>query len=139
MGLWNVDGWGKRATRLAEQVIAAINARDFAALPELVTPDVRFIDSMCESVVGREQALVMLERLVAYDPALQIHTETVTVHGDSVLVTGRVSGSRDMVSRRTLWKLSVRGGLLAEWRSFSADNPRPIIRMLMGSGVATAA
>ena len=133
MFAWGTHIWGRKPARLVERVIAAINARDFATLATSVISDVRFIDSMGDGVAGQQAAFLLLQRMIACDPDLRIHVDEMTGHDDAVLVTGRISGSQKMSSQRTLWKIVLQDGLVAEWRSFSADNPLPVTRILMGS------
>lgn len=132
MFLWGSHVWIDRAKRSVERLAASINGRNVPAIKALVTPDIRFIDSMGDRVVGWPAASLMLERLVTHAPDLRLHLDEMTDHDNVVLVTGRVEGSRRLASGRTLWRVALRDGLVAEWRSFSADNPQPIIRRLMG-------
>lgn len=133
MGLWWDHTSTSRAKRVVEDVVAGINNRDFAALDGMITDDVSFTDSMGGCVTGRADAVLLLESLLAYDPGFHIRLEDVTPHNDLVLATGYTTGNRQETAERTLWRLRVRDGLLAEWRSYSADAPRPVVQMLMGA------
>lgn len=130
--LW--DHWrDNRAKRIAERSIAAFNDRDFDSLRTLLAPDYVLIDSMGETLAGRERVFMLLNRLFAWDPQFHIQVENMTTHKDTVLITGSTTGSHRLSSQRTLYRMVLRDGHIAEWRSYSADNPRPVTRMLMGS------
>ena len=121
------------ATRVVEAVVAGINDRDFTALGQIVADDVSYIDSMGGCVTGRANALLLLDRLIAYDPGFRIHLKEVTPHNNFVLAIGYTVGDRQETAERTLLRLLIEDGVMAEWRSYSADNPRPVVQMLMGS------
>lgn len=133
MGFWWDQTSTDKATQVVEKVVAGINNRDFAALDGLITDDVSFTDSMGGRVAGREDAMLLLKQLLAYDPGFEIRLDDVTPHNDMVLATGYTMGHRQQTAERTLWRLRIRDGLLAEWRSYSADAPRPVVQMLMGT------
>ena len=132
MGIWWRQSRNDEATHIVERIGAAFDARDFAALRLLFTKDACLVDSMCDKVAGRDAVLLLVERLIAYDPEFRLHVDEVTTHQGSILVTGYTTGARQCSAQRTLWKLSMRDGQVAEWRSFSADDPKPLVRLLMG-------
>lgn len=133
MVFWRDHSRTISATRVVEAVVAGINDRDFTALGKIVADDVSYIDSMGGCVTGRANALLLLERLIAYDPGFRIHLEEVTPHNNFVLATGYTVGDRQETAERTLLRLLIEDGVMAEWRSYSADNPRPVVQMLMGA------
>lgn len=138
MGIWRDLGWSDPVTRLVKRIVAAIAARDFPALRPLLTSDVALVDSMGEAVRGQDDVLRLLERLVGYDPEFQIHVEDVTAYEDYVLLTGSTTGAYHQAAQRTLWKLLLRDGRVAEWRSYSVETPQPFVRLLMGGQTKTA-
>jgi hypothetical protein len=121
------------ATRVVEAVVAGINSRDFTALGQIVADDVSYIDSMGGCVTGRANALLLLERLIAYDPGFRIHLEEVTPHQQLRSRYGLYGGRPARNGGADAVAAAHRGWLMAEWRSYSADNPRPVVQMLMGS------
>jgi hypothetical protein len=133
MGFWWDYTSTSQATRVVEGVIASINNRDFAALGSMVADNVSFMDSTGGYVTGRHDGMLLLKRLLAYDPAFKIHLDNVTPHNSFVLAAGYTTGARQDTAERTLFKLLIENGLLAEWRSYSADGPKPIVQMLMGA------
>lgn len=133
MGFWWDHTSTSQATRTVEDIVAGINNRDFAALEVLVADNVLFMDSTGGYVTGRQDGMLLLKRLLAYDPAFKIHLDNVTPHNSFVLAAGYTTGARQDTAERTLFKLLIEDGLLAEWRSYSADAPKPIVQMLMGA------
>lgn len=131
MGIWRDLGWSDPATRLVERIVAAVGARDFPALRPLLADDIALVDSMGEAVRGKDAVVLLLERLVAYDPEFQIHIEDMTLYEDYVLLTGSTTGTHHQSAQRTLWKLLLRDGRVAEWRSYSNERPQPFVKLLM--------
>lgn len=139
MGFWWDNSGTDQATQVVEDIVAGINNRDFAALEVLVADNVLFMDSTGGYVTGRQDGILLLKRLLAYDPDFRIHLDSVTPHNSFVLAAGYTTGARQDTAERTLFKLLIEDGLLAEWRSYSADAPKPIVQMLMGARAPAAA
>ena len=122
MGMWWGQGRDHHAKRVVEAVVAAFNGRDFAALHAHLLPGFTLIDSMGESVSGRDKVVPLLQKLVACDPQFQMHVEEITSYADHILLTGHTTGAHHLsAQQRTLWKILVRDSGVAEWRSYSAN------------------
>ena len=134
MGMWWSLGRDHYAKRVVESVVAAFNARDFAAMRQAVAPDFKLMDSMGVSVSGRDEVITLLLQLAAYDPQFRMHVEEITGYADYVLMSGHTTGSYQLSGQqRTLWKILLQDGLLVEWRSYSAESSQLFVRLLAGA------
>lgn len=132
MSLWWGQGRHHHARRVVEAVVAAFNARDFAALRSHLLPGFTLIDSMSDRITGRDEAVSLLQKLTSSDPQFTMHVKDITTYAEHILLTGHTTGSCGLSAQRTLWKILVRDGGIAEWRSYSADYSQPFIRTLTG-------
>ena len=97
----------------------AINARDLSALGALMTDDHRFIDSEAKPIEGRGATTNAWRGFFSAFPDYRNEFTTVCSRGDVVFVLGRSSCSLPALDGPAIWKASVRGGLIAEWRVYA--------------------
>lgn len=131
MGMWWSQGRADHAKSVVEAVVAAFNARDFTALRAHFSPDFTLIDGLGDTASGRDHVLTLLQRLVTSDPQFTMHVENIASYQDYMLLSGHTTGSHHLCAQRTLWKILVRDGKVAEWRSYSAATPQPFVKLLM--------
>lgn len=127
---------------IVQAFVAAINARDPAALARLMTPDHLFVDSVGTRIQGREE---IRRAWIAYFFMIPDYTMVVTqtfVKGTAVALFGSargtyVAGGTPTEANRweipAAWLAVVREGLVSEWRVY-ADNEQ--VRQIIASASA---
>ncbi|MGA8088926.1 MAG: nuclear transport factor 2 family protein [Terracidiphilus sp.] len=135
-----MESIGHSAESIAQAFLRAINRQDVDRLAELMAPAHRFIDSLGNTVEGRER---MREGWAAYFrmvPDYSVAIEEFYPADPVVLMLGIASGTltRDgKLNPENRWQtpIAIRAliedGLVAEWRVYADNDP---IRKLMASG-----
>lgn len=132
--------WGRsrREKALVEHFVAALNAHDFGALEAMMAEDFTYIDSWREGVSGRDTVMAALKPLIAGDPDFGITVDRFDWRDPHVLMTGQVN-SRQYGSRRAVWQVTVRDGLVSQYQAWAEGGPPPLSRMLAPGEVSDMA
>lgn len=135
-----MESIGHSAESIAQAFLRAINRQDVDRLAELMTPTHRFIDSLGNTVEGREkmrQAWAAYFRMV---PDYTVAIEEFYPGDPDVVMLGMASGTftRDgQLHPENHWqtpiaiRASIDEGLVAEWRVYADNEP---MRRLMAGG-----
>jgi ketosteroid isomerase-like protein len=121
----------RRMLRIVRDYIAALNARDFAAVERLVGADCRFIDSRGGWIRGRDDCLEASRRFFALPFEFHLHAEDVVVRADHVLIRGEMRSSHPGLARDSLWRARTEGEHLVEWQSFASGESLALAHLLM--------
>ena len=99
----------------------AINARDLAALADLMTDTHRFIDSAGGTVEGKPACVEAWRGFFdAFADYRNVFEDAAEVESGVVLVRGRSECSVQELDGPAEWRAVVRGGRVEEWRVSSA-------------------
>lgn len=95
----------------------AINRRDLVALAALMTPGHRFVDTSGAAIDGKDACVDAWRRFFAAFPDYRnVFDEVRAVADGRVEVLGRSECSVPELNGPALWQVSVRDGLIDEWR-----------------------
>jgi ketosteroid isomerase-like protein len=95
----------------------AINQRDVDSLAALMTPGHRFVDTSGAAIKGKDACIDAWRRFFAAFPDyLNFFDEVRGVANGRVEVLGRSECSVPELNGPALWQVSVRNGLIDEWR-----------------------
>jgi ketosteroid isomerase-like protein len=117
--------------------VEAINRRNSEALAALMTEDHAFVDGLGAKIEGRQQVKAAFEVYFRMVPDYTVSIEETFGAGSVVVMLGAAQGtySRDGNLRQddhwttpAAWRVSIRDGLVAEWRVFADNEP---IRQIM--------
>jgi uncharacterized protein (TIGR02246 family) len=109
-----------------------VNQRDADKLAELMTEDHVFIDSLGQSVRGREKMRAGWRSYYAFCPDYSVSHEEIFQSGDVVAVFGSASGTIAAQGKlppenkwRTpaAWLAVVEKGMVKEWRVYADNKP----------------
>ena len=116
----------------------AINGHDPDKLASLMTPDHAFIDSLGNSVRGREKMRAGWRAYFAMCPDYRISHEDIFHTGNIVAVFGSAGGtiSENKWQTPAAWRAVLRDGLIQEFRVY-ADN-KPVYDILAKSAKSAA-
>jgi ketosteroid isomerase-like protein len=105
--------------------LAAINARDAAALTTLMAPDFVFIDSLGTELRGAKTMTPAWRSYFAMCSDYWIRVRDVGPTADALLLAGEAGGPIDGISWRipAAWKIVIRDRHVAEWRVFADNKP----------------
>ncbi|PYS55422.1 MAG: hypothetical protein DMG13_04185 [Acidobacteria bacterium] len=118
-----------------------INQRDADKLAELMTEDHLFVDSLGQSVRGREKTRANWRGYYAFCPDYWVSHEETLQNGNRVAVFGAAGGTiaaNGQLPPENKWRISaawlavVEKGLVKEWRVY-ADN-KPVYDIMARSG-----
>jgi len=135
-----MESIGHSAETVAQAFLRAINRQDVDRLAELMAPNHRFIDSLGNTVEGRDK---MRQGWAAYFrmvPDFSLAIEEFYPDDPVVVMLGMSAGTftRDgSLNPENRWqtpiaiRASIEDGLLAEWRVYADNDP---IRKLMANG-----
>ncbi len=121
----------------AREFVHAINRQDIDALASLMTPDHTFIDSLGNTVAGRDRMRAGWTGYFGMVPDYSISIEESYGDGDVVVLLGVAQGtykSKDGLSQENRWhtpiavRARVEDGLVAEWHVYADNEP---LRALM--------
>ena len=110
-----------------------INERDADRLAELMTEDHAFIDSLGQTIRGREKMRAGWRGYYAMSPDYWVSHEEIFQNGKQVAVFGAAGGTIAGTKWRTpaAWLAVVQDDLVKEWRVY-ADN-KPVYDILANS------
>ncbi|WP_271077336.1 nuclear transport factor 2 family protein [Aurantiacibacter sp. MUD61] len=115
--------WGRQSDiETLQNWVAALNARDFAAMADAMATDFRFIDSSGDEMVGREQCLAMLATLFEKAPDHKVQIDRIAHRGDDMLISGLTSASHPKHATSTHFVAQADHRHVKSWQSFS-DRP----------------
>jgi len=123
------------------QFLERINLRDVDKLAELMTNDHLFIDSLGQSVRGREKMRAAWQGYYAFCPDYWVSHEEMFEKGNRVAVFGLAGGTiaangklppENKWRTPAAWLAVVEKGLVKEWRVY-ADN-KPVYDIIAKSG-----
>ena len=109
-----------------------INQRDAEKLAELMAEDHVFIDSLGQSVRGREKMLAGWRGYYAFCPDYWVSHEEIFPSGNLVAVFGEAGGTIARDGKlppenkwriRAAWLATVADGLVKEWRVYADNKP----------------
>ena len=135
-----MESTGHSAESIAQEFLRAINRQDVDRLADLMAPAHRFIDSLGNTVEGRDK---MRQGCAAYFrivPDYSVAIEESYPADPDVVMVGMASGTftRDgALNPENRWRTpiairaSIDDGLVAEWRVYADNDP---LRKLMSSG-----
>jgi ketosteroid isomerase-like protein len=112
--------------------LARINQRDADQLAELMTEDHLFVDSLGQSVRGRERMCAAWHGYYAFCPDYWVSHEAIFQNGDTVAVFGAAGGTiaadgklppENKWRTPAAWLAVVENGLLKEWRVYADNKP----------------
>ena len=125
----------------AESVVRAfirgVNRQNVDALATLMATDHRFIDSLGNTVIGREKMRAAWAAYFRMVPDYSIAVEESLANGPAVLLLGVAEGTyspHGSLKPENRWKTpiairaQVEGGLITEWRVYADNEP---MRQLM--------
>jgi ketosteroid isomerase-like protein len=110
--------------------IDAINRHDVSTLTSLMTPNISFIDSLGNSMVGAAAMEAGWRGYFTMCHDYWIRIAQLMSNGVTVLATGEAGGTINSIEWRTpaAWKAEIREDKMAEWQVF-ADN-KPVYEIL---------
>ena len=109
-----------------------INQRDADKLAELMTDDHRFVDSLGQTVRGREKMLAGWRGYYAFCPDYWVSHEEILSDGNRVAVFGEAGGTiavnGELASENewripAAWRAVVENGMVKEWRVYADNKP----------------
>lgn len=125
------------AVSAAMEFVRAINRQNVDALAALMTPDHQFIDSLGNTVAGREAMRTGWAGYFGMVPDYALAIEENYADGPVVVLVGVAQGTykgEAALSPQNRWqtpiavRAQIEGGLVAEWRIYADNEP---IRTLM--------
>lgn len=135
-----------RPTETVLQFLERINQRDVSKLAELMSEDHMFVDSLGQSVRGRDKMRAGWQGYYAFCPDYWVSHEEIFEDGNRVAVFGSAGGTiavngtllpENKWRATTAWLAVVENGLVKEWRVY-ADN-KPVYDILARSKAAPQA
>ena len=124
-------------SRVARAFVEAINRQSVEGLAALMTEDHVFMDGMGTRYEGRETMRVGWEGYFQMIPDYQVVVEETYIDGAVVVLLGTATGTYAVDGRLlpenrwqtpAAWRARIRGGLVAEWRVYTDNQP---LRQLM--------
>jgi ketosteroid isomerase-like protein len=119
-------------TETVLQFMDRINQRDADKLAELMTEDHVFVDSLGNSVRGREKMQAGWRGYYAFCPDYWVSHEEIFANGNLVAVFGAAGGTiaeNGKLPQENKWRTSaawlavVEKGLVKEWRVYADNKP----------------
>jgi ketosteroid isomerase-like protein len=114
------------------QFLERINQHDADKLAELMTEDHVFIDSLGQSVTGRESMRLGWRGYFAFCPDYWVSHEEIFSNGDLVAVFGAAGGTiaaegklapENVWLTSAAWLARVERGLVKQWRVYADNKP----------------
>jgi ketosteroid isomerase-like protein len=115
-----------------QRFLERINQRDADKLAELLTEDHVFIDSLGQSVRGREKMRAGWRGYYAFCPDYWVSHEEIFANGNLVAVFGAAGGTiaadgklppENKWRTPAAWLAIVENGLVKEWRVYADNKP----------------
>ena len=124
--------WVVNPIEIVLQFLQSINERDGDKLTELMTEDHVFIDSLGQSVQGREKMKAAWQGYYAFCPDYWVSHEEIFEKGNHVAVFGSAGGTiaangklppENKWRTPAAWLAVVERGLVKEWRVYADNKP----------------
>jgi ketosteroid isomerase-like protein len=128
----NMKNINKSAVDTVLQFLDRINQHDVDKLAEYMTDDHVFIDSLGQSVSGREKARSGWRGYFAFCPDYWVSHEEIFPSGKLVAVFGAAGGTVAVAGKlppenkwhaSAAWLAIVEGGLVKQWRVYADNKP----------------
>src|SRR5919201_473059 len=119
---------------IAVQFNEAINARDIEALGALMTDDHRFVDTEERAVITKEACLDMWRGFFEQFPDYRNVFTAVLPRDNVVLAVGYSTCSFAALAGPAIWKATIRGNKVAEWRVYNDSEATRQTLNLTGEG-----
>ena len=109
-----------------------INQRDPGKLAELMTEDHKFVDSLGQTVRGREKMLAGWKGYYSFCPDYWVTHEEIFANNNTVAVFGAAGGTvaaDGKLPKENQWRIPaawlavVENGLVKEWRVYADNKP----------------
>ena len=139
-GAYNV-GMLRSAERVALEFVRAVNRQDVEQMAALMSPGHRFVDSMGQTVKGREAVRACWGGYFHMVPDYSIAVEESLCDGPVVVLLGMAKGTyvpEGWLKAENQWetpaafRASIKDGKVAEWRVYADNEP---MRQKMRIGV----
>lgn len=130
--------WQNQGPRVVRAYIAALNARDIAAVERLVGRECILIDSRGASVRGHTDCVEASRRFFALDLDYELQAATISASPPDVLVSGKMLSNDPALARDCLWRARTKGNHLVEWQSFAKGSGLGVAHLLMPEVAARA-
>jgi hypothetical protein len=121
----------RQKVRVVRDYIAAINARDIAAVERIFGAECRLIDSRGGWISGYGECVEATRRMLALPIEFRLEADDIVSRPPDVLVRGRMHSSDPRLALDCLWRARTDGRHLLEWQSFATGDSLPLARMLM--------
>jgi ketosteroid isomerase-like protein len=112
----------------------AINARDLDGLAALMTDDHRFVDTEERADVGKTACVQSWRGFFEQFPDYRNVFMTIVLRGDVVLAVGYSTCSFAALAGPAIWKATIRGNKVAEWRVYNDSEATRQTLNLTGEG-----
>ncbi|HXN64854.1 MAG TPA: nuclear transport factor 2 family protein [Candidatus Acidoferrales bacterium] len=121
-----------RPTETILQFLDRINQRDVNKLAELMSEDHRFVDSLGQTVQGRDKMRAGWQGYFTFCPDYWVSHEEIFEDGNRVAVFGSAGGTiavsgnllpENKWRANTAWLAVVENGLVKEWRVYADNKP----------------
>lgn len=119
-------------SRLAQEVVAKINAHDVAGIIALMTPDYVFVDSLGKKF-ARPAIDAGWQRYFAMVPDYRLKINHIVADGDAVVLFGTAGGTyvpnggamrpENKWETPAVWRAVIREGKVSEWRVYCDNEP----------------
>ena len=120
------------AEKVVRRYVASLNARDLAAIADMLHPVARFVDSRGEWIEGRDNLVCATERFFAFEPGFFLTADSIVKHRGEILLRGSTAAVRPELRTDILWRARVDAGKLAFWQSYGPSSSLPLARILGG-------
>jgi ketosteroid isomerase-like protein len=117
--------------------VEAINRRNSETLAALMTEDHAFVDGLGTRIEGRQRVKAAFDAYFRMVPDYTISIEETFCQGSVVLMLGSAQGTysadgglrpENHWTTPAAWRVTIRDGLVAEWRVYADNEP---IRQIM--------
>lgn len=95
-----------------------INARDISGLSSMMTNDHSFIDTLDNTITGKENCVNVWAGFFKAFPDYKNHFTKVTAKFDVVMIEGFSTCSEKMLDGPALWTAKIEGDKISEWRVY---------------------
>ena len=117
--------------RIVRDFIAALNARDLAAVARLYAPECKLVDSHGGWVSGYDNCVEASRRFFKMPFEYELEIDSIIARAPDVLVRGTMRSNNATLANDTLWQARTDGKQLVEWASFARGKAYPVARVLM--------
>ena len=131
--LGGIFGFGRHSPlELAEEMVRAINTRDFESLSSICQKGFTFIDGDGNRIEGCDNFITAMQGLIAAAPDFKVEVDRFDLTDETVIMHGQTLSQDPGFASESLWRFVTRRGKLHLLENYNANARERLVNYVPG-------